>query len=117
MSRDRADTYKLIQSSCALVGNWGTTDRRVTIIYAFCVLIHMYSDASFLTTYVERDLCTGMFQGTTCHRGGRGLGRYAGRQTQSCGCVRCNSKPRSGRVTATTELLVDETVRYTACGR
>jgi len=61
MSRDRADTYKLIQSSCALVRNWGTTDRRVTIIiknnYAFCFLIHMYSDASFLSSYIELHLC------------------------------------------------------------
>ena len=56
------------------------------------------------------DLCIGMFQGTTRQRGGWGLSRRAGRQTQSCGSVRCNSKPRGGRVTATTELLVDETL-------
>ena len=57
MSRNRVDMYKLIQSSCALVGNWGTTDRRVTIMYAFCVLIHMYFDASFVSSYVELHLC------------------------------------------------------------
>ena len=42
MSRDRVDTYKLIQSSCALVGNWGTTDHRVTIIICFlCPYSHV----------------------------------------------------------------------------
>ena len=30
MSRDRVDSYKLKQSSRALVRDWGTTDRRVT---------------------------------------------------------------------------------------
>ena len=106
MSRDRVDMYKLIQSSCALAGNWGTTDRRLTRICVLCVLIHMYFDASFLSSYVELHL----FRGTTRHRGGRQLSRRARRQTQSCGCVRCNSKPRIGRVTTTTVLLVDETL-------
>ena len=39
MSRDRVDTYKLIQSSSALVRDWGTTDHRMTTIYAFLFLI------------------------------------------------------------------------------
>ena len=125
MPRDRVDTYKLIQSSCALVGNWGTTDRRVTIIYAFYFLIHTHvlrcipfivlrRTSSFLVLTTYALVC---FRGTTHHRGGQRLSRRAGSQTQSCGCVRCNSKSRSGRVSATTELLVDETVRDTACGR
>ena len=104
--------YKLIQSSCALVRNWGTTDRRVTIIYAF---VSLFTCTPLLSSYVElpsllilMTYALVCFRGTTRYRGGRRLSRRADRQTQSCGCVRCNSKPRSGRVTATTERLVDE---------
>ena len=115
MLRDRVHKDKLIQSSCALGWNWGTTDHRVTIIYAFYFLIHMYFDASLLYSYVSLLVLTSYalicFRGTTHHGGGRRLSRRAGRQTQSCGCVLCNSKSRSGRVSATTELFVKDTAQ------
>ena len=75
----------------------------------------MYFDASLLYSYVSLLVLTsyalGCFRGTTHHRGGRRLSRRAGRQTQSCGCVLCNSKSRSGRVSATTELFVKDTAQ------
>ena len=115
MLRDRVHKDKLIQSSCALGWNWGTTVHRVTIIYAFYFLIHMYFDASLLYSYVSLLVLTsyalGCFRGTTHHRGGRRLSRRAGRKTQSSGCVLCNSKSRSGRVSATTELFVKDTAQ------
>ena len=62
----------------------------------------MYFDASLLYSYVSLLVLTSYavicFRGTTHHRGGRRLSRRAGRQTQSCECVLCNSKSRSGRV-------------------
>ena len=75
----------------------------------------MYFDASLLYSYVSLLVLTsyalGCFRGTTHHRGGRRLSRLAGRQTQSSGCVLCNSKSRSGRVSATTELVVKDTAQ------
>ena len=75
----------------------------------------MYFDASLLYSYVSLLVLTSYsllcFRGTTHHRGGRRLSRRAGRQTQLCGCVLCNSKSRSGRVSATTELFVKDTAQ------
>ena len=95
---DRFNTYKLIQSSCALGWNRGTTDHRVTIIYAFLLNfsytpmhpIYPLTKTSHVLVPVTYALVC--FRGTTRHRDGRRRGRLVGRQTQSCGCVRCNSK-------------------------
>ena len=116
MCRDRVDRYKPIQFSCALGRNRGTTDHGVNIVL---FLLHTLQCILFVPLLKTSHLLVRPNDYTHWNVSGEqrviavgGDSADTQEDRPSWGCVQCNSKPMSGRVTARTGRLIDETLIY-----